>query len=58
MPGLFNICSFLLLVVLFLHGAPVAGHAKESVIRAKLTRAPSVPPPVTRTTPARVVVHF
>ena len=58
MPGLLNICAFALLVVLGLHGVPVAGHAKAPIIHATLTQAPSVPPPVTRTTPARVVVHF
>ncbi len=58
MPDRLNICSFTLLVVLLIHGAPAIGHAKETVVHATLTQAPQVPPPITYTAPARVVVHF
>lgn len=37
---------------------PSINHAEQPVVQAKLAYAPHVPAPVTRSTPARVVVHF
>ena len=37
---------------------PLFSHAEQPVIQAKLATAPHVPPSITRSTPARVVVHF
>lgn len=37
---------------------PSMNHAEQPVVQAKLAYAPHVPAPITRSTPARVVVHF
>ena len=44
--------------VSLLLGFPLINHAEPPVVQAKLAYAPHVPAPITRSTPARVVVHF
>lgn len=51
---LFLLCFGIVLGCMF----PLSGHAAQPVIQAKLAVAPHVPAPITRSTPARVVVNF
>ncbi len=47
-----------LVCTLILIGIPTVLFAELPTIQAHLTSAPSVPPPLSRSTPARVMVHF
>ena len=51
-------CYRTLFCALLIGGIPSAVFGEFPTIQAELTSAPHVPPPVSRSTPARVVVHF
>jgi len=50
--------SLVLVCTLFMIWLPTLSIAELPTIQAQLTTAPHVPPPPTRSSPARVVVHF